>query len=206
MAHAGQRTRRLEGQRETTLPRDVVLRLVESVTVERVDEVATLRTDPHATEAVLQPRAEVAGELRPRAVGPQLMDADSAGTAQDVRAERSAAGLDLIAQHQVGVVRELVELPTARQRSAAHTVLRPAAAGADADVVLQPHRAVQRADPAQAPIGRAGAVQVRRARQAAERAADGDASGVRLHTRHLRLRRRSTDLGADRAGRQAYDQ
>src|SRR2546425_8413932 len=95
---------------DAALPGDVVLGLVEPVTVELVDDVASLGADAHASEPVLDPCAEVAGELGPGAVGPQLMDADGAGPAEHVRDERGRAGGGRIAQHQIGVVGELVEL------------------------------------------------------------------------------------------------
>src|SRR2546427_4287170 len=76
-----------EGQGDAALPGDVVLRLVEPVAVERVDVVAPFRADAHALEPVLEPRAEVAGELSPGTVGAELMDADGAGSAEHVRNE-----------------------------------------------------------------------------------------------------------------------
>src|SRR5712691_11700614 len=73
-----------EGQGDAALPGDIVLGLVEAVAVERVDEIATFRADADAAEAVLEPRSEVAGELRSGAVGAELMDTDRAGAAQQV--------------------------------------------------------------------------------------------------------------------------
>src|SRR6267378_6473099 len=134
-----------ERQREAALPGDVVLRLVESVAVELVDEVAALRADADAPHPVLEPRAEVAGELGPGVAGAQLMHADGTGPAQHVGTEGGGTGLDGIAQHEGCVVGELVELPPARQCGAKQAVLRPTAAGADADIALQPHGPVDRA-------------------------------------------------------------
>src|SRR5256886_7110816 len=51
---------------------DVVLGLVEAVAVELVHEVATLGADADPAKAVLEPGAEVAGELGPRAVGAEI--------------------------------------------------------------------------------------------------------------------------------------
>src|SRR5437870_3302318 len=78
---------------------------------------------------------------------------------------------------QVCVVGDLVALAPARERSAPNAVLRPAAAGADADVPVEPRRPVGRADPAQPPVGSAGGVQIGRPREAAERAPQGEAIG-----------------------------
>src|SRR5438874_750309 len=117
-----------------------MLGLVEAVTVELVDVVATFRADADAPEAVLEARAEIAGELGPRAVGAELMDADGAGPAEQVRCEGGGPGLDGIPQHEICVVGELVECAAARERGAPNAVLRPAAAGADADVPVEPRR------------------------------------------------------------------
>src|SRR5438309_504105 len=68
--------RRLEGQREAALPGDVVLRLVEPVAVELVDEVPTLGANADAPEAVLETHPVVAGELGPGAVRAQWGTAD----------------------------------------------------------------------------------------------------------------------------------
>src|SRR5437870_9347744 len=99
-----------EGQGETALPGDVVLRLVEAVAVELVDEVATLRADADAPEAILEPRAEVAGEPGPGAVRLELVDADRPDAPEQVGRKRARAGLKRIAQDDVRVVGELVEL------------------------------------------------------------------------------------------------
>src|SRR5882724_4807183 len=107
---------RSERQRQAALPGDIVLGLVEAVAVELVDEVATLRADADAPEAILEPCAEVAGELGPGVAGVELMHADRAGPAEQVRSERGGTGLDGITQHQVRVVSELVERPPARAR------------------------------------------------------------------------------------------
>src|SRR6059036_2827670 len=84
--------RRLEGQREAALPGDVVLRLVEPVAIELVDEVPTLGADTHVPEAVLEAHAVVAGELGPGAVRAQLVDADRAQAADQVWADGAGAG------------------------------------------------------------------------------------------------------------------
>src|SRR2546425_915741 len=117
-----------ERQRDAALPGDVVLRLVEAVAVERVHVVTPFRPDTPAPEAVLDSRAEVAGELAPRAVRLELMDADRADAAEHVRAERPRAALDRVAEHDVRVVGELVELAAAAEARAVEAVLRPAAA------------------------------------------------------------------------------
>src|SRR6267378_5282280 len=185
---------RSERQRQAALPGDIVLGLVEAVAVELVDEVATLGADADAPEAVLEPCAEVAGELGPGVAGVELMHADRAGPAEQVRRQRGGPGLDGITQHEVCVIGEFVELAATRQRGAAKAVLRPATAGADADVPVQPHgtadwrlgwigsvdgtvwlhRNVDRADPAQAPVGGPGGIQIGGPREAAERAAQGE--------------------------------
>src|SRR5437879_9469394 len=164
-----------ERQGDAALPGDVVLGLVEPVAVELVDEVATLRADTEAPEAVLEPRAEVAGELGPGAVGAELMDADGAHPAQYIRDDGAGARTRGIAQHQVGIIGELVELAATGEGGAADAVLRPATARADADVLVQPRGRVDRADPAESPVGRAGLVEMGGARQAAERTAHGPA-------------------------------
>src|SRR5947209_6102673 len=162
-----------EGQRDAALPGDVVLRLVESVAVERVDVVAPFRADAHAPEPVLEPRAEVAGELGPGTIGAELVDADGAGSAEHVRNEGGRAGGGGIAQHQIGVVGELVELAATDETGAAQAILSPTAAAADTEVAMQPQCRVHGCGPAQAPVGRAGLVQVRGAGEAAEGAAQG---------------------------------
>src|SRR2546428_3634032 len=172
---AGQDDAASERQRDAALPGDVVLRLVEPVAVELVHVVAPFRADAEAPEPILEPRAEVAGELGPGAVGPKLMDADGAGAADEIGDHRARAGAGGIAQHAGGVVGELVELAAPRERGAADAVLRPAAAGANAHVLVQPRGRVDRADPAEPPVGGAGLVEMGRARQAPERAAHGDA-------------------------------
>src|SRR2546428_809701 len=176
---------RSERHRDAALPGDVVLDLVEPVAVELVDEVATLRADTEAPEAVLEPRAEVAGELGPRAVGAELMDANGAHAAKYIRDDGAGARTRGIAQHQVGIIGELVELAATGEGGAADAVLRPATARADADVLVQPRGRVDRADPAESPIGCAGLVEMGRARQAAERAAHGHAVEARP-PRHMR--------------------
>src|SRR2546421_1078996 len=186
-----------EGQRETALPGDVVLGLVEPVAIELVDEVATLRAEADAPEPVLEPRAEVAGELGPGVAGAELVDADGAGPAEQVRRHRGGPGLDGIPQHQGGIIVELVELAAARERGAANAVLRPAAAGADADVPVQPHRPVNGADPAQPPVGAAGGIEVGRPGEAAERAAQGETIGPGPD----RLGGRGAGLGPEPEGR-----
>src|SRR2546425_129596 len=172
---AGQDDAASERQGDAALPGDVVLRLVEPVAVELVHEVATLRADTEAPEPILEPRAEVAGELGPAAVGPKLMDADGAGAADEIGDHRARAGAGGIAQHEVGVVGELVELAAPRERGAADAVLRPAAAGANAHVLVQPRCRVDGADPAEPPVGGAGLVEMGGARQAPEPTAQGDA-------------------------------
>src|SRR5712691_7400552 len=147
---------RSERQRQAALPGDIVLGLVEAVAVELVDEVATLGADTDAPEAVLEPCAEVAGELGPGVACVELMHADRAGPAEQVRRQRGGPGLDEITQHEVCVIGEFVELAATRQRGAAKTVVLPAAAGADADVPVQPHVSVVRGDPPQAPVGGSG--------------------------------------------------
>src|SRR3989442_11105689 len=123
-----------ERQCEAALPGDVVLSLVEPVPVELVDEVATLRPDADAPEAVLDARAEITCELGPLAVRLELMDADGADPAEQVRRQRGGPRLDGIPQHQVCVITELVELAAAREHDAAKAILRPAAAGAEPQV------------------------------------------------------------------------
>src|SRR5207247_10681859 len=81
-----------EGQRDAALPGDVVLRLVESVAVELVDVVSPLRADPEASEAILEPGAEIAGELGPRAVRLELVDTDRPDAAEHGGRERPRPG------------------------------------------------------------------------------------------------------------------
>src|SRR5690348_1660476 len=188
----------LKGKRDTTLPGDVVLRLVESVAIERVHEVTTFGPNPQPSELVLEPGTKIPGELGPRAVRRDLMDADGTGAAQQVRAQRSGPGLNGVAQHEIRVVGELVELAPAGQAGAAQAVLRPAATGADPDVPLQPHGAVEGADPAQTPVRGAGRVQIGRAGQPAEAAADGKAGPRGLRVWHDRV----AHLGRERGGRE----
>src|SRR3989442_2239124 len=145
--------RRLEGQREAALPGDVVLRLVEPVAVELVDEVPTLGANADAPEAVLETHPVVAGELGPGAVRAQLGEADRAQAPEEVGAEGAGAGAQRITQDDVGVVGELVELAAAGEAGAANAVLGPATAGADADVVVEPSRGIERRGPAEPPIG-----------------------------------------------------
>src|SRR5438046_4351824 len=201
---------RSERHRDAALPGDVVLDPVEPVAVELVDEVATLRADTEAPEAVLEPRAEVAGELGPRAVGAKLMDADGAHAAQYIRDDGAGARTLGIAHHQVGIIGELVELAATGEGGAAEAVLRPATARADAHVLVQPGGRVDRADPAESPIGGAGLVEMGRARQAAERAAHGHAVGARAEARlgrncrgteaYLRVERRGCEGRDERRG------
>src|SRR3989442_635352 len=172
---------RSERHRDAALPGDVVLGLVEPVAVELVDEVAPFRADTEAPEAILEPRAEVAGELGPRAVGAELMDADGAHPAQYIRDDGARARTRGIAQHQVGIIGELVELAATGEGGAADAVLRPATTRADADVLVQPRGRVDRADPAESPIGCAGLVEMGRARQAAERGVLVDVRDRRLY-------------------------
>src|SRR5439155_10693017 len=73
--------RRLEGQREAALPGDVVLRLVEPVAIELVDEVPAFGANTDAPEAVLEAHAVVAGELGPGAVRAQLTRLNSSHVA-----------------------------------------------------------------------------------------------------------------------------
>src|SRR2546426_6513319 len=160
--------RRLEGQREAALPGDVVLRLVEPVAVELVDEVPTLGANADAPEAVLETHPVVAGELGPGAVRAQLVEADRAEAPEEIGAERAGAGAQRITQDDVGVVGELVELAAAGEAGAANAVLGPATAGADADVVVEPSRGIERRGPAEPPIGGSRLIQVGRARQAAK--------------------------------------
>src|SRR2546430_4955155 len=166
---------RSERHRDAALPGDVVLCLVEPVAVELVDEVAPFRADTEAPEPVLEARAEVAGELGPRAVGAELMDADGAHPAHYIRDDGAGARTRGIAQHQVRIIGELVELAATGDGGAADAVLRPATARADAHVLVQPRGRVDRADPAESPIGGAGLGEVGRARQAPQRAAPGHA-------------------------------
>src|SRR2546429_5632023 len=162
--------RRLEGQREAALPGDVVLRLVEPVAVELVDEVPTLGANADAPEAVLETHPVVAGELGPGAVRAQLVEADRAEAPEEIGAERAGAGAQRITQDDVGVVGELVELAAAGEAGAANAVLGPATAGADADVVVEPSRGIERRGPAEPPIGGSRPVHDGRARQAAKSA------------------------------------
>src|SRR3989442_2599849 len=161
--------RRLEGQREAALPGDVVLRLVEPVAVELVDEVPTLGANADAPEAVLETHPVVAGELGPGAVRAQLVEADPAEAPEQIGAERAGAGAQRITQDDVGVVGELVELAAAGEAGAANAVLGPATAGADADVVVEPSRGIERRGPAEPPIGGCGLGQACPARPAARR-------------------------------------
>src|SRR3989475_7251114 len=162
--------RRLEGQREAALPGDVVLRLVEPVAVELVDEVPTLGANADAPEAVLETHPVVAGELGPGAVRAQLVEADRAEAPEEIGAERAGAGAQRITQDDVGVVGELVELAAAGEAGAANAVLGPATAGADADVVVEPSRGIERRGPAEPPIGGSGLIQAAPAAHAAKRA------------------------------------
>src|SRR5712692_9440479 len=149
---------RLEAQRHAALPRDVVLRLVEAVPVEVVHEVPALGADANLAKAILEPSAEIAGELGPGVGGVELMHADRADAAEQVGAERARGAVNRIAQHQIRVVGELVELAASRERSALDAVLRPAAARADADVVGEPAGRIERRRPPESPIGRADVV------------------------------------------------
>src|SRR2546427_546101 len=162
--------RRLEGQREAALPGDVVLGLVEPVAIELVNQVPTLGANADAPEAVLETHPVVAGELGPGAVRARLVEADRAEAPDQVRAEGAGAGAQRISQDDVGVVGELVELAAAGEAGAANAVLGPAAAGADADVVVEPSRGIERRGPAEPPIGGFGLVQGGRAGQAPESA------------------------------------
>src|SRR6266852_5879799 len=72
----------LERQGEAALPGDVVLRLVEAVPVEVVHEVPALGADADLAEAILEPSAEIAGELGPGVGGVELMHADRADAAR----------------------------------------------------------------------------------------------------------------------------
>src|SRR6266702_88328 len=181
-----------ERQRDAALPGDVVLRLVEAIAVERVHVVTPFRPDTPAPEAVLDSRAEVAGELAPGAVRLELMDADRADAAEHVRAERPRAALDRVAEHDVRVVGELVELAAAAEARAVEAVLRPAAARTDAHVLLQPLGDVDGRRPAEPPVGGAGHVQVGGAGEAAE----GAAHGYVVES--------ARTLGAERHGREHY--
>src|SRR5439155_17238445 len=167
---------RSERQRHPALPADVVLRLVEAVSVELVNQVPPLRADADAAQAVFDSRAEVAGELGPGAVRLELMDADRAQSAEYIWRNRGRPGLERIPQHHIGVVGELVEPPPAGEGGAAQAILRPTAGRADAQVVGEPRRRVDGRGPADPPVGSAGVVQIRRARQTAERAADRHAA------------------------------
>src|SRR2546422_2438232 len=64
-----------ERNRDTALPRDVVLCAVEAVAVELVDEVAAFGPHAEAPEAVLDARAHIARELGPRGAGAELVQA-----------------------------------------------------------------------------------------------------------------------------------
>src|SRR5882724_3785301 len=99
---------------------------------------------------------------------------------------------------QVCVIVELVELAAARERRAANAVLRPAAAGAYADIPVQPHGSVDRPDPTQPPVRSAHGVQIGGAREAAERTTEGEAIGPGV----IRRRGRGAGLGAERGGRE----
>ncbi len=164
-----------------------MLRLVETVPVELVDEVAAFRAHADATEAILESCAEVAGKLRPGAVGIQLMYADGARAAEQVGNERSGACRDRVAQHEPSVIRELVELAASDDRGGAYTILRPVPAGAQADQWMHPIRRVDRSRPAESPVGGAGVVEVGGAGQAAKGGRGGEAlaadTGRRLRTR-----------------------
>src|SRR6267143_935856 len=172
--HSGER--RLEGQREAALPGNVVLGLVEPVAIELVHEVPTLGANADAPVAILEAYAVVAGELGPGAVRAELVDADRAQAAEQVRAECARAGAHGVAQDDVAVVGELVELAAAGEGGAANAVLSPAAAGADAEVVIEPSGGIEGRGPTEPPIGGAGLVQVGGAGQAAE--CPGDGHGV----------------------------
>src|SRR5256886_10577434 len=125
--------------------------------------------------------AVVAGELGPGAVRAQLMDADRAQAAEQVRADGAGAGAQRIAQDDVGVVGELVELAATGDCGAANAVLAPAGAGADADVVVDPSRGVEGRGPPEPPIGGAGLVQIGRAGEAAQRPASREPVQYRPH-------------------------
>src|SRR5437879_13254526 len=125
--------RRSERDCHSTLPGDIVLRLVEAVPIELVDVVAAFRAHAEATKAILESGAEIACKLRPRTVGVQLMHADCAGAAEQIGNERSRACRDRAAQHEPGAVRALVELAAPAQRRGPDTVLPPVSPGAPPD-------------------------------------------------------------------------
>src|SRR5262249_59073697 len=93
--------------------------------------------------------------------GAEWRQARGAGTAEDVGDERAGAGRERIAQHDVGVVGELVELAAAGESGAIQTVLRPGTADAHADFGLDPVVAIDRTRPAEVPARRAGGVHIR---------------------------------------------
>src|SRR5258705_418079 len=165
---------RSERRGDAAPPRDVVLRPVEAEAIELVDVVPSFRPEAPTAEAVLEPGAEVAGELCPGGAGVELVQADGADAAEQVGGESARAVAAGNAQHQVGVVGELVEFAAAADRGAAHAILRPAGAGAHADVAAQPVGTVEARGPAESPIGAAGLIQIGHAREAAEAAAEGD--------------------------------
>src|SRR5439155_23408890 len=89
---------RSERQRHAALPGDVVLGLVEAVSVELVNQVPPLRADADAAQAVFDSRAEVAGELGPGAIRLELMDADRAQSAEYIWRNRGRPGLERVPQ------------------------------------------------------------------------------------------------------------
>src|SRR5919106_2287352 len=149
-----------EGQGHAALPGDVVLRPVNAIAVERVDEVASFRAQAETLQPVLHAEAEIPCGLGPRAVGSELMDGNAAATAHRVRTQGARARLHGIPNHDAGVVGELVEPAAAGDARAADAVLRPACAGAHAQVPMQPVRGVHGRRPAGLPIGGAPFVQL----------------------------------------------
>src|SRR5260370_19391 len=108
--------------------------------------------------ATLGAGAEIAGYLGPGVGRVALMQADGADPAEKVRTERARGAMNRIAQHKVRVVRELVELAAARERRVLGAVLRPAAARADPDVIIEPAGGIERRRPAEPPVGGADVV------------------------------------------------
>src|SRR5262249_59333991 len=111
----------------------VVLVLVDSFPLNFGAVAAPSRPQAESAEAVFHSSAEVAGELAPGAVRAELVHADRARAAEHVGHERPGARLRRIAQHEVAVIGELVELAAAADGRAANAVLGEAPRGA------QPH-------------------------------------------------------------------
>ncbi len=88
------------------------------------------------------------------------MDADRSCSAQDVWCDGTRARRERIAQDDVRVIRELVELATTRDRTGLQAVLCPGATDPQPDAGEDPIAGVERACAAEAPVRGAEIVQI----------------------------------------------